>query len=89
MMFAQATNALVAATGVVDQVTGALGQQADQGREFVQQITTWLAQNGVSFALNAIGAILILIVGGLAVKLLVAALFPRHRCASGLRAPVR
>ena len=74
MMFAQATNALVAATGVVDQVTGALGQQADQGREFVQQITTWLAQNGVSFALNAIGAILILIVGGLAVKLLVAAL---------------
>ena len=74
MMFAQATNALVAATGVVDQVTGALGQQADQGREFVQQITTWLAQNGVSFALNAIGAILILIVGGLVVKLLVAAL---------------
>ena len=59
---------------MTNQVTEVLGQQANEGRELVQQVFAWLAQNGVSCALNVVGAVLILLLGGLVVKGLVAAL---------------
>ncbi len=59
---------------MTDQVTNALGQHANEGRELVQQVFAWLAQNGVSCALNIVSAVLILLLGGLIVKGLVAAL---------------
>ena len=43
-------------------------------QELVRQALGWLTQNGVTFALNALGAVLILAVGGLVVKGLVATL---------------
>ena len=73
-----ATNAVAAVTAVAAQlgaqVTDAFSRQTDQGRELVRQALGWLTQNGVTFALNALGAVLILAVGGLVVKGLVATL---------------
>lgn len=73
-----ATNAVTAVTEVAAQlgaqVTDAFSRQTDQGRELVRQALGWLTQNGVTFALNALGAVLILAVGGLVVKGLVATL---------------
>ena len=67
-----ATNAVTAVTEVAAQlgaqVTDAFSRQTDQGRELVRQALGWLTQNGVTFALNALGAVLILAVGGLVVK---------------------
>lgn len=73
-----ATNAVAAVAAVAEQVgaqvTEAVGQHVDQGRELAQQALGWLAQNGVSWMLNVLGAVLILVLGGLVVKGLVAAL---------------
>lgn len=73
-----ATNAAEAVKDVAAQlgaqVAGTLGQQADAGRALVEDALGWLAQNGVAWAVNALGAALILVFGGLAVKGLVAAL---------------
>lgn len=72
------TNTVEVATQTVAQVgaqvTGVLGEQASQGKELLQQALAWLTQNGVSFAVNVIGAVLILVLGGFVVKGLVAGL---------------
>lgn len=54
-------------------LTGALSQQAEEGRAVYDQVVTWLTQNGMSFAVNVISAILILFVGSFAIRGVVAA----------------
>ncbi len=68
------TNAVAAVTDVAAQVTEVVGRHVDEGRELARQALGWLTQNGVTFALNALAAALILVAGGLVVKGLVAAL---------------
>ena len=69
-----ATQVTNVAIQTVAQVTDSLGQQAEQGKQVLQQGLNWLTQNGVSFLCNLLGAVVILIVGGLIVKCLVAGL---------------
>ena len=72
------TNTVEAATNVASQVASqmscSLGQQMTEGRQMVQQGMSWLSQNGVAFLFNLLGAVLILVVGGIIVSLLVKAL---------------
>lgn len=68
---AAATNAVAQVTA---QVTGSLGEQAAQGRQVFQQGLDWLAQHGIAFLVNVVAATAILLVGGLVVKGVVAAL---------------
>ena len=58
---------------VTDQVAGALGHHLDEGREVVSQVTTWVTEKGIDFAVNLAVAILILLVGWLIIKLISAA----------------
>ena len=54
-------------------LSGAVGQHVDQGRECVQQAMAWLTQHGVSFAVNLLVTILILLVGAFVIKWITAA----------------
>lgn len=54
-------------------LSGALAQQAEEGRAVYDQVVTWLTQNGMAFAVNVISAILILFVGSFAIRGIVAA----------------
>ena len=54
-------------------LSGAVGQHDDQGRECVQQAMAWLTQHGVSFAVNLLVTILILLVGAFVIKWITAA----------------
>ena len=54
-------------------ITETVGRQAAEGREFLNQALTWLTENGLDFLVNVVAAILILLVGGLVVKGIVAA----------------
>ena len=56
-------------TTVVEKVTGAFGAQFNEGRETASQITTWVTEKGLDFALNLVFALVILLVGWLAIKL--------------------
>lgn len=71
------TNTVDAATNVVSQigsqVASSFSQQASQGREVFEQALAWLAQHGISFLINALGAVAILVLGRFVVKGLVAA----------------
>lgn len=71
------TNTVDAATNVVSQigsqVASSFSQQASQGREVLEQALAWLAQHGISFLINALGAVAILVLGRFVVKGLVAA----------------
>lgn len=57
-------------TSVVEKVTGAIGAQFSEGRETASQITTWVTEKGLDFALNLVFALVILLVGWLAIKLI-------------------
>ena len=57
-------------TTVVEKVTGAFGAQFNEGRETASQITTWVTEKGLDFALNLVFALVILLVGWLAIKLI-------------------
>ncbi len=71
------TNTVDVATNVVsqigNQVASSFSQQASQGREVLEQALAWLAQHGISFLINALGAVAILVLGRFVVKGLVAA----------------
>ncbi|MDD6031509.1 MAG: mechanosensitive ion channel family protein [Kiritimatiellae bacterium] len=71
------TNTVDVATNVVSQigsqVASSFSQQASQGREVFEQALAWLAQHGISFLINALGAVAILVLGRFVVKGLVAA----------------
>lgn len=49
-------------------VPGALCAQIDEGREMMSQVTTWLAEKGVDFAVNLVVAAVIFLVGWLVIK---------------------
>ena len=71
------TNAATAVAGAA-QATGAkiadsVSRQAAEGHAFLKQALAWLTENGLDFAVNVLSAILILVVGGLVVKGIVAA----------------
>ena len=57
-------------TTVVEKVTGAIGAQFSEGRETAAQVTSWLTEKGLDFAMNLVFAIVILLVGWLAIKLI-------------------
>ena len=71
------TNTVDVATNVVSQigsqVASSFSRQASQGREVLEQALAWLAQHGISFLINALGAVAILVLGRFVVKGLVAA----------------
>lgn len=56
------------AAQVTSQMADSLGKQAEQGKAVFQQAMGWLAQNGVTFLVNVLGAIAILFVGAFVVK---------------------
>ena len=62
------------AANVGGQVVDSFSQQAEQGRQIFEQALAWLTTNGVAFLVNVVAAVAILLVGGLVVKGLVAAL---------------
>ena len=71
------TNAAAAVAGAA-QATGAkiadsVSRQAAEGHAFLKQALAWLTENGLDFAVNVLSAVLILIVGGLVVKCITAA----------------
>ncbi len=68
------TNEVVAASAAAPVTfTGAVSQQFDQGRELMQQVMTWLTRDGISFAVNLVLTVLLLVAGAFAIKLLTAA----------------
>ena len=61
-----------AATGVCG-FNEVLNEQLTQGQELWNQVLTWLSERGVAFAINLVVALLILLVGMFAIKLIRAA----------------
>ena len=57
-------------TTVVEKVTGAVCAQFNEGKETAAQVTTWLTEKGLDFAMNLVFALVILLVGWLAIKLI-------------------
>ena len=57
-------------TSVVEKVTGAIGAHFNEGKDMADQVTTWLTEKGLDFALNFVFALIILLVGWLAIKLI-------------------
>ena len=55
---------------VGDKVVEGLGAQVDEGKELCNQVCAWLADKGVDFAINAVVALVILLVGMLVIKLI-------------------
>ena len=59
-----------AAASVTDRVCGEFSQQMSQGQELWNQVLTWLTEKGMSFAINIVVSILILLVGWLVIKMI-------------------
>ena len=55
---------------VAGKVSTSIDAQVDEGRELVNQIVTWCAERGVSFAVNVAFALVMLVVGAFAIKLI-------------------
>ena len=68
-----ATMAACAAQTASEKLADTVGRQAAEGHAFFQQVLSWLTDNGLDFLANVLSALLILIVGGLVVKCIVAA----------------
>ena len=64
---------VVASSDVAASFSGAIGQQVDQGRALVNQVLAWLAHDGVSFVVNLLLTLLILLAGAFAIKWLTTA----------------
>lgn len=65
----EATNTTAcAAHSVGDKLADTVNRQAAEGQAFFKQVLAWLTENGLDVLLNIIAAVLILIVGGLIVK---------------------
>ena len=74
----EATTNSASAVACAVQTAGAkladtVGKQAAEGQAFLKQALAWLTENGLDFAVNVLAAALILIIGGLVVKGIVAA----------------
>ena len=61
--------AVAEATSVVDTVVNNLACEVDKGKEAVNQLIAWLMEQGATFALNLIFAIVIFLIGMLVIKL--------------------
>ena len=57
-------------TTVVEKVTSAVCAQFSEGKDMAEQVTTWLTEKGLDFAMNLVFALVILLVGWLAIKLI-------------------
>ena len=68
-----ATNAVCAAQTASAKLADTVGRQAAEGQAFLKQSLAWLTENGLDFAVNILAAVVILLVGGLIVKGIVAA----------------
>ena len=62
-----------AAGGVTDKIANEFCQQLNQGQELWNQMLSWLTNEGLSFALNVLASVLILVVGWLAIRVIVIA----------------
>ncbi|MBO7654001.1 MAG: mechanosensitive ion channel family protein [Kiritimatiellae bacterium] len=68
------TNDVIAATNMVavtQQVSSAVAKEIDHTKEIYQKATDWLSTNGIPYLFNLLLALVILIVGALAIKLIV------------------
>ena len=65
--------AVQAATNVSTTLCRGFNEQLSQGQELWQQALQWLTDKGLSFAINLISALVILVVGALVIKMIVAA----------------
>ena len=67
------TNEVACAAGTAANMTDRLaqefGNQFSQGQELWSQVLAWLSEKGVSFAVNLLSAVLILVVGAFLIKL--------------------
>ena len=71
---ANTTNALTCAAQTAGaKLVDTVSRQAAEGQAAFKQATTWLTENGLDLAVNLLSAVLILFVGGLVVKGIVAA----------------
>lgn len=66
------TNGVATAQNAAATVTAELGRQLQGGSDLWNQITTWLAEKGVAFAVNVLAALVILLVGALVIRGIVA-----------------
>ena len=64
--------AAVAASGIGAQACDAFSREFSRGHEFMEQAWAWIMENGMTFLANVVMALLILVVGGLVVKLITA-----------------
>jgi len=55
---------------VTNKLTNALDAQLSEGKEVAAQVTTWVTEKGLDFAMNLVFALVILLVGWLAIKLI-------------------
>ena len=68
------TNETACATvGATDKIVNEFSQQLNHGQELWQQALTWLTDKGLSFAVNLVASLVILVLGWLAIKLIVSA----------------
>lgn len=55
---------------VTEKASCAIGAQLDHGRELAAQVTTWVTEKGLDFAVNLAVAVLLLLVGWLVIRLI-------------------
>ena len=55
---------------VAEKASSAIGAQLDHGRELAAQVTTWVTEKGLDFAVNLAVAVLLLLVGWLVIRLI-------------------
>ena len=55
---------------VANKVTCAIGSQLDEGRQVASRVTEWIAEKGIDFAMNLVIAVVILLLGWLAIKVI-------------------
>ena len=65
------TNDVLCAS-VGERICSEFGQQAEEQRVLVQRIVEWLVQNGLSYLFDIVGALVILLIGWIATKIIVA-----------------
>ena len=68
-----ATGTVAVVQKQVTEVTQALGAEVSNGREMLNLALKWLAENGINFLVNVLVALLLLVVGSYAIRLLTGA----------------
>ena len=67
------TNATTCAAGAASTLQTELGNQLAQGQELWNQVVTWITEKGLTFSIRLLFAAVILLVGAIAIRLVVAA----------------